>query len=63
MTIPPSPAPAEVKAARLAAGLSQAKAAELVYRCRRAWQKWEYGEIETDPALWELWNIKIGRMK
>lgn len=61
--IPPSPTPAEVKAARLAAGLTQTKAGELIYCCSRTWQKWEYGEVEMNPALWELWNIKIGRIK
>ena len=58
---PPSPTPAEVKAARLAAGLNQEEAAELIYCCRRTWQKYESetDKLDMNPALWELWNIKV----
>lgn len=53
-----NPVPAEIKAAREAAGLSQLDAASLVYRTSRNWQQWELGERRMDPALWELFRLK-----
>lgn len=53
-----SPTPAEVLAARKAAGLTQAQAAALIYRTGRNWRQWEGGERDMDPALWELFQIK-----
>jgi DNA-binding transcriptional regulator YiaG len=40
--------------------LTQAQAAELLYRSERNWQQWESGERRMDPALWELFRIKVG---
>jgi hypothetical protein len=40
-------------------GLSQAEAGALLYRSGRNWQQWELGERQMDPALWELFRIKI----
>lgn len=59
MNIPQSPTPSEVKAARLAAGQSQTQAANTIYCCLRTWQKYEKGDLGMNPALWELWNIKV----
>lgn len=53
-----NPAPAEVRAAREAAGLSQTAAAALVHTSLRAWQQWEAGERRMHPAFWELFRIK-----
>ncbi|WP_126223439.1 helix-turn-helix domain-containing protein [Burkholderia ambifaria] len=53
-----SPAPAAIKAAREAAGLTQSAAAELLYKTARAWQWWEAGDRGMDPALWELFLLK-----
>jgi DNA-binding transcriptional regulator YiaG len=58
-TSPANPCPAEIRAAREAAGLSQVEAGALLYRSGRNWQQWELGERRMDPALWELFRIKI----
>lgn len=50
--------PDEIKAARLAAGLTQAEAAALVYRTKNMWQKWEYGDYPIDRGLFELFKLK-----
>lgn len=55
------PTPEEVKAAREAAGLSQAQAAELVgLSNRQRWAEVERGQHRMHPAAWELFCIKIG---
>lgn len=59
-----NPAPAEVRAAREAAGLTQTQAAALVYASLRNWQQWEQEEganaRRMHPGLWELFHIKTG---
>ncbi|MCF7697057.1 helix-turn-helix domain-containing protein [Mycetohabitans sp. B2] len=55
----PHPMPADIKAIRVAAGLSQSEAAFKVYRTARNWQQWEAGDRRMDPALWELFKLKI----
>jgi len=57
-TWPNSPTPADIRAARKQAGLTQAAAAALVYRVVRRWQEWEYGEYDMGPALFEYWLIR-----
>jgi len=56
------PHPESVRAARRAAGMTQAEAAELVYRTERNWQQWEGGERAMDPALWELFILKVNKL-
>jgi len=58
----PAPTPTQVRAARKAAGLTQAEAAALVYHTRRAWQNWELEKREMDPAVFELFQIKTGQI-
>lgn len=53
-----NPAPAEIKAAREAAGLSATAAATLLHTSYRAWKQWEDGERRMHPAFWELFRIK-----
>lgn len=53
----------EAKLARLNSGLSQAKAAELVYVCDRTWQNWEYGKTQIPMAYLELFLLKTGQIK
>ncbi len=53
-----SPTPEQVRAARLAAGLTQPAAAKLIYSTLRTWQDWEYGVTPMHPGLWELFGIK-----
>ena len=55
------PTPAEIKAARTAAGLTQSQAAALVHAGLKTWQNWESesGEGRKIPlASWELFLIK-----
>ena len=58
-----NPTPAEVRAAREAAGLTQTQAAALVHASTRNWQQWEQSEGASSarrmhPGLWELFRIK-----
>lgn len=60
------PTPIEIKAARVAARLSQSEAATLVHATRRTWQNWESPEGSgnhraIDPAAWELFEAKARR--
>jgi DNA-binding transcriptional regulator YiaG len=57
----PNPTPADVRAARESAGMTQTEAAAVVYCTLRAWQDWESGERRMHPATWELWQIKTKR--
>ena len=57
------PTPAEIRAAREAAGLSQDAAAALLYKARGTWAQWEAREGSPnhramDPAFWELFQLK-----
>ena len=57
-----NPTSAEVRAAREAAGLTQAEAAALVHASTRNGQQWEQAEganvRRMHPGLWELFRIK-----
>lgn len=53
-----TPAPEQVKSARISAGLTQTAAAALVYSTCRAWQQWEAGDRRMHPAFWELFRLK-----
>ena len=57
-----NPTPAEVRAAREAAGLTQTQAAALVRATARNWQQWEQTEGSNarrmHPGLWELFRLK-----
>lgn len=59
MKLLPVPAPAQIKATRKDAGLTQAEAAKLVYCSREAWSKWEVGSNQMPRAYWELFKIKL----
>jgi len=56
-----NPTPEEIKQARKDAGLTQTQAAALIDKTLSAWQRWEYGQRRMDTALFELFNIKIGK--
>ena len=53
-----SPTPAEVKEARHKPGLTQPQAAALIYFTLSGWQRFEQGERNMHPALWELFLEK-----
>lgn len=59
---PGNPQPAEIKAAREAARLSQSASAELIHSGLRTWQQWESGDRRMHPAFWELFRIKIATL-
>lgn len=56
-----NPKPEQVRAAREAAGLTQAQAAALIYCTLRGWQEWEHGKRRMHPAFWELFRQKMKR--
>jgi len=48
-----SPTPEEIKEARIAAGLTQAQAANKIFSdSYRSWQNYESGERSMHPAIW-----------
>ena len=53
-----NPTPEEIRAARMAAGLSQTAAARIVHASLRSWQQWEAGDNRMHPGLFELFQIK-----
>ena len=60
------PTPAEVKAARVAAGLTQTEAAALVHAGLKTWQNWESEGGEARKIRlpsWELFLIKTSSIK
>ena len=52
------PTTSEIRAAREAAGLTQAAAAALVHAGPRTWSHWETGDRRMPAATWELFMIK-----
>ena len=57
-----NPGKEEIRSARINAGLTQTKAAEIIYSGIRAWQKWESGEHKMHPGLFELFLKKTGQI-
>lgn len=58
-----NPTPAEILAARNAAGLTQTEAGMMVKSSLRAWQQWESGDRRMHPGLWELFLIRTTYVK
>ena len=56
------PTPADVKSARIAAGLTQTRAAAVIHKKLLAWQRYESGNRAMDCALYELFMLKTGQM-
>lgn len=56
-----NPTPEEIRAARIAAGLTQREAAALIYATQSAWEDWEQGRRRMHPGLFELFLIKVDR--
>jgi putative transcriptional regulator len=55
------PGPAVIRAARVAAGLTQTAAAQTVRASLRGWQQWEAGDRAMPPGLFELFMLKTGQ--
>lgn len=53
-----NPKPAEIRAARERAGLTQTEAGTLIHASLRAWQQWESDERRMHPAMFELFQLK-----
>lgn len=53
-----NPSPEQIRALRVAAGLSQSAAAVLIHSTLRTLQDWEAGIARMHPGLWELLQIK-----
>jgi DNA (cytosine-5)-methyltransferase 1 len=63
-----TPTPDQIRQARQKAGLTQGQAGALIGKSWRTWQNWEAPTNARrhrgmDPALWELFNIKIKESK
>jgi DNA-binding transcriptional regulator YiaG len=57
---PAAVSPDAIRAARLAAGLTQTEAGALCHRTLRAWQDAESGARSLDAAAWELFLLRTG---
>lgn len=53
----------EIALARKLTGLTQKKAARLVYTTERTWQNWEAGKRQMNLAAWELFHIKTAHLR
>ncbi len=52
-----SPSAETIQEVRIQAGLTQRKAAELVWVSSRTWQAWEQGLRHMPPSTWKLFLI------
>lgn len=55
------PTAEQVSATRQAAGLTQAKSANLIHVAIRTWKQYEAGDRTPHVALWELYLLKSGQ--
>lgn len=53
-----NPAPAEIRAAREKAKLSQLGAAEILFCSYRTWQDWESGARRMHPVFWHYFRAR-----
>ena len=58
-----NPSPAEIRAARKAAGLTQAAAAALVGVNDRGWRRYEAGDVKMPVFKYGIFLERIGKMK
>lgn len=58
-----NPSPVDIFNARIKAGLTQPRAAAIVYKTPIAWRKWEAGERRMPPDTWELFLLKLKDIK
>ena len=58
-----TPTPDAVRAARLAAGQTQAQAAALLGVQPRTYQRWEAGDSRMPAAAWALYRLEVRRAK
>jgi DNA-binding transcriptional regulator YiaG len=53
------PTPAQIHALRSSVGLTQKQAGELLHTSGPQFQRWEVGNAKMNPAIFELFRIKI----
>jgi putative transcriptional regulator len=53
------PTPAEIRASRERAGLTQTQAGAVIGAALRTWQDWESGARNMPAAKWRLWQLLI----
>ena len=58
-----SPTPEQIRAARKAAGLTQAAAAALVGVNDRGWRRYEAGDVKMPAFKYGIFLERIGKMK
>lgn len=63
-----NPEPSRIRAARKAAGHTQAQAGATIYKSANTWHQWEIdvgkpGHRKMDPAYFELYCIKTQERK
>lgn len=56
-----NPTPDQIRAARLAAGLSHYAAAELIKSSKRSWENWEQGRVNMHPGLFDYFLLLSGQ--
>ena len=56
-----NPTPDQIRAARLAAGLSQSEAAVIIKSSKRSWENWEQDRVKMHPGLFDYFLIKSGQ--
>lgn len=54
-----NPTPEQIKFAREQAGLTQAQAADLIFKKWQSWALYESGKTALDPAYWQLFQLKL----
>ena len=58
-----SPAPEQIKSERKLLGITQTEAAAIVHSVLGTWAQWESGKRAMHPAFWELFLIKVEKLK
>jgi putative transcriptional regulator len=56
-----TPPPEAIRAARVAAGLTQRAAADIIHASVRGWEDWEAGRRRMHAAFFELFIIKTSK--
>ena len=60
---PQPPAPSRIKREREHSGMTPKQAGDLVHVSAEMWKKWETGATRMHPAFWELYRIKLDRIR
>lgn len=60
---PQPPAPSRIKRERDRAGMTPGQAGGLVHVSPEVWSKWETGNARMHPAFWELFQLKLERIR